>query len=170
MSQHPLRLVVDQYDDTAPAAIELQPAAGAALHIHLHMSSRHGSISPPAAVLAPESKARGRSGRGVIRPLLVGVAGVLIAVVAFDLGGRSAEGHAQALAAGRARAEGLASLAAPPPVQPARSGTCRSPSERTAAVGATADRDAVARSSTLLRRLRSVRATALTEPSPECFP
>ncbi|WP_159014627.1 hypothetical protein [Acidisoma sp. S159] len=120
MSQHPLRLVVDQYDDTAPAAIELQPAAGAALHIHLHMSSRHGSISPPAVELAPESKARGRSGRGVIRPLLVGVAGVLIAVVAFDLGGRSAEGHAQALAAGRARAEGLASLAAPPPLQPAQ--------------------------------------------------
>jgi hypothetical protein len=120
MSQRPLRLVVDQYDDTAPAAIELQPAAGAALHIHLHMSSRYGSISPPAGVLAPESKARGRSGRGVIRPLLAGVAGILIAVVAFDLGGRSAEGHAQALAAGMARAEGLASLAAPPPVQAAR--------------------------------------------------
>jgi hypothetical protein len=119
MSQHPLRLVVDQFDDAAPAAIELQTVAGAALHIHLHMSSRHGSISPPAAVLAPE-KASGRSGRGVIRPLLVGVAGVLIAVVAFDLGGRSAEGHAQALAASRARAEGLASLAAPPPLQPAQ--------------------------------------------------
>jgi hypothetical protein len=121
MSHHPLGLVVDQYDDTAPAAIGLQPAAGAALHIHLHMSSRHDSISPPAAELTPESKARGRSGRGVIRPLLAGVAGILIAVVAFDLGGRSAEGHAQALAAGRARAEGLASLAAPtPPLQPAQ--------------------------------------------------
>jgi hypothetical protein len=120
MSQHPLRLVVDQYDDTAQAAIELQPAAGADLHIHLHMSSRHGSISPPAGVLAPESKARGRSGRAVIRPLLAGVAGILIAVVAFDLGGRSAEGHAQALAAARASAEGIASLAAPPPFQPAQ--------------------------------------------------
>jgi hypothetical protein len=54
----------------------------------------------------------------VIRPLLEGVAAVLIAVVAFDLGGRSAERHAQALAADRASAEGLASLAAPPPVQP----------------------------------------------------
>jgi hypothetical protein len=120
MSQHPLRLVVDQCDDTAPAATELQPAEGATLHIHLHMSSRYGLTSPPAAELARESKAKGRSGRGMIGPLLVGVAGVLIAVVAFDLGGRSAEGHAQAFAAGRARAEGLASLAVPPPLQPAQ--------------------------------------------------
>jgi hypothetical protein len=117
MSQYPLRLVLDQRDDSAPAAIELQTVAGTALHIHLHIPSHDGHPSSPPAVSAPESKARGRSGGKVIRPLLVGVAGVLITVVAFDLGGRSAESHAQALAANRASAEGLASLAAPP-VQP----------------------------------------------------
>ena len=43
--------------------------------------------------------------------MLLGATGILIALVAFDLGARSGEGHAHALTAARTSAEGLASLA-----------------------------------------------------------
>jgi hypothetical protein len=115
MTQIPLRLVVDHGDDTAPDAIDLRPASGAALHIHLHMASQDPPLPAPTAALAVESSGRGRSARGVTRPLLLGAAGVLIALVAFDFGARSGAGHAEALAAARASAAGLASLAAPSP-------------------------------------------------------
>jgi hypothetical protein len=104
MTQNPLRLVVDHGDDTAPDAIDLRPGAGAALHIHLHMASQDAQLLSTTAVLTPETRERGRSGRGVTRPLLLGVAGVLVAVVAFDLGAHSGAGHAAALAAARTRA------------------------------------------------------------------
>jgi hypothetical protein len=47
--------------------------------------------------------------------LLLGVAGVMVVVVAFDLGAHSGADHAEALAAARTSAAGLASLAAMPP-------------------------------------------------------
>jgi hypothetical protein len=115
MTQSPLRLVVDHGDDTAPAGFEFRPASGAALHIHLHMASPDAQLPSTTPALAPETRGRGRSGSGVTRPLLLGVAGVLVAVGAFDLGARSGAGHAEALAAARTSAAGLASLAAVPP-------------------------------------------------------
>lgn len=118
MTHNPLRLVVDRGDDTAPSAIELRPTAGAALHIHLHMGPQDSRL-PAATVSVPaDRETRGHSGRGVIRPLLLGVAGILVAVVAFDVGARSGVGHAEALAAARTSAAGLASLAAVPPEPP----------------------------------------------------
>ncbi len=116
MTGNPLRLVVDHSDNTTLPAIELQPSAGGGLHIHLHMPSREGQLSSPAAVSTPKSGGSGRSGRGVARPLLIGVAGVLVAVVAFDLGARSAAGHAQALAAARMSSQGIGPSMAPPPM------------------------------------------------------
>ena len=116
MTQSPLRLVVDHGEDTAPAAIELQPPTGAALHIHLHLAEAR--LSSSIARQPPGLKDGGRSGRGYTRPLMVGAAGLLLAIVAFDLGARSGAGHAQALAAARASVGGLASLAAMPPPTP----------------------------------------------------
>ena len=116
MTQNPLRLVVDHGEDIAPAAIELQPTAGAALHIHLHLAEAR--LQSPIAGLPPGVKEGGRSGRGYTRPLMVVAVGLLLTIVAFDLGARSGAGHAQALAAVRASAGGLASLAATPPPPP----------------------------------------------------
>jgi hypothetical protein len=117
MTPNPLRLVVDHGDDTAPAAFELRPASGAALHIHLHVASPDAQRPATTPALAPETRGRGRWGSGVTRPVLLGIAGALVAVVAFDLGARSGAGHAEALAAAKTSAAGLASLAAVPPVQ-----------------------------------------------------
>lgn len=113
MTQIPLRLVVDHGDDNAPDVIDLRPASGAALHIHLHMASQDPRLPAPTAAVAAESSGRERSGRGVTRPLLLGAAGVLIALVAFDFGAHSGADHAEALAAARASAAGLASSPAP---------------------------------------------------------
>jgi hypothetical protein len=115
MTHIPLRLVVDHGNDTAPDVIDLRPTSEAALHIHLHMTSQGPRLRAPAVALAAEGTGRGLSARGVARPLLLGAAGVLIALMAFEFGARSGAGHAEALLAARASAVGLASLAAPSP-------------------------------------------------------
>jgi hypothetical protein len=108
MTENPLRLVVDP-ETTSPKIVDLPPAGPGGLHIHLHVGTpeqRRQHFAP-----ASDADEKGQSERGYRRPLLLGVAGVLIALVAFDLGARSGEGHARALTAARTSAEGLASLA-----------------------------------------------------------
>jgi hypothetical protein len=108
MTDNPLRLVVD-HETMSTRSVDLPPAGPGGLHIHLHVGApdqRQQHFAP-----GPDADEKGRSGRGYRRPLLLGVAGILIALVAFDLGARSGEGHARALAAARTNAEGLASLA-----------------------------------------------------------
>jgi hypothetical protein len=108
MTGNPLRLVVD-HETTSPRIVDLPPAGPGGLHIHLHVGTpeqRRQHFAP-----ASDADEKGRSGKGYRRPLLLGVAGILIALVAFDLGSRSGAGHARALTAARISAEGLASLA-----------------------------------------------------------
>jgi hypothetical protein len=108
MTRSPLRLVFDQGDDTRTAALELPPTGSEALHIHLHVGPSERLRPSPAAVAPADADTQKKGHR---RPLLLGAAGIAIAVVAFDLGARSGEGHARALAASQASITGLASLA-----------------------------------------------------------
>lgn len=110
MTRTPLRLVLNQGKDTAATAVELPSAGPANLHIHLHLGA--GAHEP--LDMRPAAEAKGRTGKGLWRPVLLGGAGVLIAFVAFDVGARTGEGHARALAASRSSAEGLASIMARP--------------------------------------------------------
>jgi hypothetical protein len=116
MTQCPRRLVFDQGVTTDPAALDLSPPVGAAVHIHLHVGGSPHIVPPPATAVAPTSEPTGRSGSWLKRPLLLGVAGMIVAVVAFDLGARSGEGHARAIAAARTSVGALAPLAALPPL------------------------------------------------------
>jgi hypothetical protein len=108
MTRSPLRLVFDQGDDTRTAALELPPTGSEGLHIHLYVGPSDRPRPGPAGEAPAEVETRGRGRR---RPLLLGVAGLVIALVAFDLGARSGEGHARALAASQASVMGLPSLA-----------------------------------------------------------
>jgi hypothetical protein len=108
MTRSPLRLVFDQGGDTRTAALELPPTGSEGLHIHLYVGPSERLGPGPAAVAPAEADTQGRGRR---RHLLLGLAGLVIAVVAFDLGARSGEGHARALAASQASITGLASLA-----------------------------------------------------------
>jgi hypothetical protein len=113
MTQRPFCLVFDPGVTTDPAALD--PPVEAAVHVHLHVGGSSDIVPPPAATaVPPTSEATGRSGRGLKRPLLLGVAGVIVAVAAFDLGARSGEGHARAIAAGRTSFGAPASLATLP--------------------------------------------------------
>jgi hypothetical protein len=107
MTENPLRLVVDR-ETTSPRTVDLPPAGPGGLHIHLHV----GTPDPRQqhSALGSNVVEKGRPGRGY-GPLLLGVAGILIALVAFDLGAQSGEGHARALTAARTSVEGMASLA-----------------------------------------------------------
>ena len=127
MTRSPLRLVLDQGEDTAATAMKLPSVGPADLHIHLHLGV--GGHEPQEMRSAVEAK--GRTGRGPWRPVLLGAAGVLIAFVAFDVGARTGEGHARALAASRSSAAGLASLM-PGPQRPSEPPA--SPNEMPAAV------------------------------------
>ena len=118
MIQTPLRLVVDHGAESAPSAVELFPSSRGVMHIHLHVGPQSGGVSPAAAT-PPEDREKGRSGKGKRRLLVMSAMAVLIAVVAFDVGARTGAGHAQALAAAKASAAGLASLAAQAPPQQA---------------------------------------------------
>jgi hypothetical protein len=93
-----LRLVLGAAHTDAPSDIELPPAGPAGLHIHLHLGppAAYPAVEIPPSAPAPEPA---RSGRRIWRPVLTGLAGVLIAVVFFDLGARSGQGHAEAIAA-----------------------------------------------------------------------
>jgi hypothetical protein len=128
MTRSPLRLVFDQGDDTRTAALELPPTGSEGLHIHLHVGPSERLRSSPAAEAPADADTKGKGRR---RPLLLGVAGIVIAVVAFDLGARSGEGHAGALAASQDRVKGLASLA---PVLPSPATSSTSSSELPASV------------------------------------
>jgi hypothetical protein len=108
MTENPLRLVSD-HETTSPRIVDLPPAGPGGLHIHLHVGTP--DLCQQHSALGANAGEKGRSGRGYRRPLLLGVAGILIALVAFDLGARSGEGHARALTAARTSAEGLASFA-----------------------------------------------------------
>jgi hypothetical protein len=108
MTENSLRLVVD-HETLSPRIVDLPPAGPGGLHIHLHVGTPDQRQQHSA--LGSNAGEKGQSGRGNRRPLLLGVAGILIALVAFDLGARSGEGHARALTAARTSAEGLASLA-----------------------------------------------------------
>jgi hypothetical protein len=108
MTENPLRLVVD-HETTSPRIVDLPPAGPGGLHIHLHIGTPEQRRQNSS--LGPDLDREGQSGKGYRRPLLLGVAGILIALVAFDLGARSGAGHARALTAARTSAEGLASLA-----------------------------------------------------------
>ncbi len=103
MTRPPLRLVLDQGEDTAATAMELPSAGSADLHVHLHIGT------PEPQELRSAGEAKGRPEKGRWQPALLGGAGVLIALVAFDVGARSGEGHARALAASRSNVAGLAS-------------------------------------------------------------
>ncbi|MEA2790276.1 MAG: hypothetical protein QOG73_2682 [Acetobacteraceae bacterium] len=122
MTRSPLRLVFDQGDDTRTAALELPPTGSEGLHIHLHVGPSERLRPSPAAVAPADADTKGKGRR---RPLLLGVAGIVIAVVAFDLGARSGEGHARALAASQASVTGLPSLASALP-SPATASTSSS--------------------------------------------
>lgn len=107
MTQTPLRLVFDQGERSAPHAIEV-PSSTTILHIHLHL----GAEAQPQAYLANQrlGQDRGRSGRRLAWPVLLGVAGVAIVVGAYDLGAQFGEGHARALATSQAGTAGLSTL------------------------------------------------------------
>ena len=117
MTRPPLRLVLDAGDHPIPATLELPPGA-ADIHVHLHIGAPDRHEPPPAAAV------QGRSEPGYWRLLLLGGACAAIGIVAFDMGARTGEGHALALAVPRGSASGLASLLPGPkgpPAQPASS-------------------------------------------------
>lgn len=107
MTQHPLRLVADHAGRSTPASVELPPSGAAAFQLHLHI----GALAPdgvvPTSATPAQPAAGGHAGKGRWRPWFLGTAGVVLAVVAFDLGARSGEGHARAIAA-QANTNGLA--------------------------------------------------------------
>ena len=114
MSRTPLRLVVDLGGDLPQSFVELDPPNDGALHIHLHVGPQPATAST-VPLANHDADPKGRSGRRWRKPLAMGTAAVLVTVLAFDFGARTGAGHAQALAAARASAAGLASLAAQPP-------------------------------------------------------
>jgi hypothetical protein len=118
MIQPPLRLVVDRGAEPASAAVELFSPAAGSLHIHLHVGPQAGSATADASMRL-EGHEKRLPTKGMRRPLIMGAAGVLIALVAFDVGARTGAGHAQALAAAKASAAGFAALAGGLPPQQA---------------------------------------------------
>jgi hypothetical protein len=111
MTRPALRLVLDQEKDTDARTADWPSAETTGLHIHLHIgtpdqqNARPTETSPPAA-----SAIQGTSGRSVLRPIMLGVAGVFIVLVAFEVGARSGEGHARAIASSPTNTAALASI------------------------------------------------------------
>lgn len=118
MIQPPLRLVVDRSAEPASTAVELFSPAAGSLHIHLHAGPQAGSATAD-ATMRPEGHEKRSPTKGMRRPLIMGAAGVLIALVAFNVGARTGAGHAQALAATKASAAGFTAPAGGPPPQQA---------------------------------------------------
>jgi hypothetical protein len=99
MTDHPFRLVVNRADPSEPATINVPAPGPAGLHIHLHIGATAPNVAAVPPVTTKKPLAAGRSGKRRWRSWLMGAAGVVIAVVAFDFGARSGEGHARELAA-----------------------------------------------------------------------
>ncbi len=111
MTQTPLRLVFDRGDLlTHSQAIDV-PSSTSNLHIHLHLGAEAQPQVPVGVEDQRLGQDRGRSGRRLAWPVLLGVAGVAIVVGAYDLGARIGEGHARALATSQAGTAGLNTLA-----------------------------------------------------------
>ncbi len=111
MTRPALRLVLEEEKPTDATAVDWPSSETAGLHIHLHVgtpapqNARPTETSPPAASAIQE-----QSGKSVLRPIMLGVAGVLFLFVAFEVGARSGEGHARALASSQTNTAALASI------------------------------------------------------------
>ncbi len=110
MTRTPLRLVFDQGDGFVPQAIDV-PRSTTDLHIHLHLGAEAQPQAPLVVADQQPNRDKGRSGTRLAWSVLFGVAGVAIVVGAYDLGARTAEGHARALAASQVEGAGLNGLA-----------------------------------------------------------
>jgi hypothetical protein len=110
MTHQPLRFVVNRPDQSSTEDIELHSPGTGGMHIHLHLGGAAPIATPPAISLTPT--AEGRLGKGRWKPWLIAGAGVAIAILSFDFGARSGEGHARsamALANASNLAAGLSS-------------------------------------------------------------
>ena len=109
MNTAALRLVVDR-DGQLPT-IELPGTEGSHVHVHLHLpgSPDAGEGTAPAAP--------GRSERTVLRRVLLTAGGLVLALVSFDIGARTANDHDRAMA--QMRPAGFRTLPNPPEGLPA---------------------------------------------------